>query len=125
MNGKRPLCFGRFGPPSHKKYNPKCTIFKTQCAWATILSTANHFLQEYDKIQGNLQIWPPLTVNLLGLLLGDGWVCMIMMEIAETGNSTFVYAKIVPITKNAVQHGVKIKMSPTQNPTILKFIAMD
>ena len=64
-------------------------------------------------------------VNLLGVLLGDGWVCMIMMEIAETGNSTFVYAKIVPITKNAVQHGVKIKMSPTQNSTILKCIAMD
>ena len=43
MNGKRPLCFGRFGPPSHKSYNPKCTIFKTQCAWATTLSTVNHF----------------------------------------------------------------------------------
>ena len=44
MNGKRPLCFGRFGPPSHKSYNPKCTIFKTQCAWATTLSTVNNFL---------------------------------------------------------------------------------
>ena len=44
MNGKRPLCFGRFGPPSHKSYNPKCTIFKTQCAWATTLSTVNTFL---------------------------------------------------------------------------------
>ena len=36
-----------------------------------------------------------------------------------------IYAKIVSITKNAVQHGVKMKMSPTQNPTILKCIAMD
>ena len=27
MNGKRPLWFGRFGPPSHKSYNPKCTIY--------------------------------------------------------------------------------------------------
>ena len=27
--------------------------------------------------------------------------------------------------KNAVQHGVKMKMSPTQNPTILKCIAMN
>ena len=24
----------------------------------------------------NLQIWPPLTVNLVGLLLGDVWICI-------------------------------------------------
>ena len=38
----------------------------------------------------NLQIWPPLSVNSLGLLIGDGWVCIRTMEMAGTKDSTLI-----------------------------------
>ena len=38
----------------------------------------------------NLEIWPPLTVNLVGLLLGNGWVSVILIEMMETRDSTFI-----------------------------------
>ena len=63
-------------------------------------------LNKRVRIDSNLRVW-------INFFQSSTTVCLI------------IYAKIVPITKNAVQRGVQMKMSPTQNPTILKCIAMD